>query len=178
MARKCTCKLCKAKGTTDVFYKVTDNSGKNRYYCNEKEYVDYMTDKGNREELLKYIALEVFDYEDGQIVNPILLKKIKEMNGFYAYEVIQECFKENKDSIQYWMANKNFTNEYGMISYIMKIIEGNINDIYNKWKYKNKQQVEKDNNNVDVDFINQLDMSEIKTKSEHGILAFLDEEDI
>jgi hypothetical protein len=36
MARKVTCQICKSKGDTDTFYKVTDDKGRSKYYCNKK----------------------------------------------------------------------------------------------------------------------------------------------
>ncbi|WP_025909315.1 hypothetical protein [Priestia flexa] len=177
MARKCSCQICKTKGSTDVFYKVTDDKGKNKYYCSKEEYDSFMKDKENREYLIKYIAVDVFNYSEGQIIPPILLKRIKELNVFYDYEVIYECFKDSKDNIKYWIENKGFSSEYGMVSYIMKIIESNINDIYNKWKYKKSQEQKKKNNDLNLEIINEI--TEIKqVKKSNNILDFLDEEDV
>ena len=177
MARKCTCKICKAKGNTELFFKVTDQKGKNTYYCSESEYENFINEKNKRKELLEYVAIEVLNYEEGQIVNPIMVRKISELHKFYDYEVIQECFKVNLDSIQYWMNNKNFTNEYGMVSYIMKIIEGNINDIFNSWKHKQRQQVRQSNETINLEIINDM-TAKTGTKKKDDILSFLDEEDI
>lgn len=178
MARNVTCKICKSKGNTDTFYKVTDEKGKNTYYCNKEEYNHFNEEKFKRENLIKYIAEDVFEYTEGQIVNPVLLKKIKEMHGFYDYEVIQECFKLNKENIQYWMNAKQFSNEYNMICYIMKIIEGNINDVYNKWKYKKQQEQKQESTIIDLDIINQTNVIINHTNNDNGITDFLNEEDI
>lgn len=177
MAKKCTCQICKTKGTTDVFYKVTDDKGKNKYYCNKEEYDNFINEKIKRENLIKYIAEEVFQYEEGQIVPPVLLRKIKELHGFYGYEVIHECFKQNNETIQYWIKTKDFTSEYGMVSYIMKIIESNINDIFKDWKFVKQQQVKQETNELNLDIINELNTTK-KIKKDNGILAFLDEEDM
>jgi hypothetical protein len=178
MARKVTCKLCKNKGDTDTFYKLTDEQGKSKYYCNQEEYDNWNNEKVKRENLIKFIAEDVFKLEEGQIFNPVLLKRIKEMNSFYDYDVIHECFQQNKDTIHYWMGAKQFSSEYNMICYILKIIEGNINDIYNQWKFKKQQEIKQENNSVDLDIMNQLDNHTKNTKNEGGILAFLDEEDM
>lgn len=177
MARKCTCQLCKTVGTTDTFYKVTDEKRRNKYYCNKEEYENHINEKFKREELLKFIAEEVFEYEDGQIVHPIMIKKIGQLNKFYDYEVIWECFKVNKDNIQYWIKTKNFDSEFGMVSYVMKIIEGSINDIHKNWKYKKRQEQYDNSSGVDLEILN-INSKINNERSDNGILEFLDEEDI
>lgn len=178
VARKVTCQICKTKGDTDSFYKITDDNGKSKYYCSKEEYQSFRLEKEKRERLLDYILLEVFNYEKGQKVNSILFKKLKELSSFYDVEVIYECFTEQKDNIQYWIKTKNFNNEYNMICYVMKIIEGNINDTYKKWKYKKQQTLKQENTSVDLDIINQLDTNTINKNKDNGILSFLDEEDL
>ncbi|MFS0657495.1 hypothetical protein AB1L07_02555 [Niallia alba] len=179
LARKCTCQICKTKGFTDSFYKVTDDKGKNKYYCSQLEYESYTLEKEKRNNLMKFIAEEVLGYEVGQIVPPVLIKKIGTMNQFYDYEVIQKCFEVNKETIEYWLNNKNFTSEYGMISYILKIIEGNINDIHKQWKYHKQQTITIENTDLDVNIINQIETIVPKTKPvDNGILDFLDDNDL
>jgi YHS domain-containing protein len=178
MARKVTCQICKAKGDTDTFYKVTDDKGRSKYYCSQEEYESFQLEKEKRQRLIDYILIEVFNYEKGQTVNSILFKKLKELSSFYDVEVIHECFVEQKENIQYWIRTKQFTNEFNMICYVMKIIEGNINDTYKKWKFKKQQELKRENNSVDFDVLNQLDNNTTKKNTENGILSFLDEEDI
>jgi hypothetical protein len=178
MARKVVCKICKAKGDTDTFYKVKDvDKGISKYYCNKEEYDNYNDEKIKRETLLKYIAEDVMDYEEGQIIPPIMLKKIGDLYKFYTYDVIQLCFELCKDDIQYWITTKNFTNEYGMVSYIMKIIESNINDTYKKWKFEQRQKQKQDNSKLDVGIINEMPTKTVIKKTT-GILEFLDEDDM
>ena len=179
MARKVVCKICKAKGDTDTFYKVTDHQkGLNKYYCSKEECDTYKLEQEKRHDLMEYVAVEVLNYEEGQIVPPVMVKKIGELHKFYDYEVIKECFVKQKDDIEYWMNAKNFQNEYNMICYIMKIIEGNINDVYVKWKHKKKQEVKMENNNLSVDIMNDLENVKSTHKKEEGILSFLDEGDL
>lgn len=177
MARKVTCQICKTKGDTDAFYKVTDDKGKSKYYCNKDEYDNFIDEKVKREKLIEYVLLDVFCYEEGQTVNSILFKKLKDLNSFYDNEVIHECFREQKENIQYWIKTKGFQ-EFNTICYVMKIIEGNINDCYKKWKFKRQQELKMENNSVDLEIINQLDSDTKTTQNNNGILAFLDEEDI
>lgn len=178
MGRSVSCKLCKTKGDSDTFYRVTDEKGKRSYYCSLEEYDNFINEKVKREILIKYLAEDVLNYEEGQIVPPVMLKKIKELNGFYDHEVIHQCFIEQRENIQYWIGVKEFTNEFNKVSYIMRIIENNINDTFEKWKHKKKQQLKMENTSVDLDIMNQLDNSKVKKQSNDGISAFLDEEDL
>jgi hypothetical protein len=179
MARKCTCQICKTKGNTDTFYKVTDDKGKSKYYCNKEEYDQFINEKLKRQNLIDYIMFDIFNYEKGQSVNSILFKKLKDLSNFYDVEVIHECFREQKDNIKYWIkvnTDKGF-NEFSNICYMMKIITGNINDTYSKWKFTKQQQLKQENNLIDLDLINQQDKT-TKHSNDNGILAFLNEEDI
>src|SRR5690606_1236943 len=178
MARRVTCRICKKKGDTDTFFRVTDDKGKNKYYCSQKEYDNYNKEIENRYNLMKYIAEDILDYQDGQIVPPVLVKRISELRRFYEYEVIKKCFEICKEDIQYWMGAKNFTNEYGMISYIMKIVEGNMNDTYNKWKFQQNQQQRQEVSGVDVEIINEVPTQNITVKADNGVLDFVEEDDL
>ena len=178
MARKVVCKICKTKGDTDTFYKVTDQKGLNKYYCSQEEYDTYKLEQEKRHDLMEYIAVEVLNYEDGQIVPPVMVRKIGELHKFYGYDVIRECFEKQKDDIAYWMNAKNFQNEYNMICYIMKIIEGNINDVYVKWKHQKKQEIKKENNDISLDIMNDIEDIKLTHKKKENILSFLDEGDL
>jgi hypothetical protein len=185
MARKVTCQICKTKGDSDTFYKVTDDKGRSKYYCNKDEYDNFMNEKLKRERLVEFVVLDVFGYEEGQTVNSILFKKLKDLNNFYDNDVIYNCFKEHKDTIQYWIKTKESEGfqEFNTICYVMKIIEGNINDVYKKWKFKKQQELKQErikleNNSVDLNIINQMDTNTTKKTDDSGILAFLDEEDM
>jgi len=164
MSRKCTCQICKSKGDTDTFYKITNDKGLNKYYCSKEEFDNFQAKKEKRYNLLKYIAEEVLQLEEGQIVSPSMVKKISKLNEFYDFEVIHESFMVNLDTIHYWIKNKNFSNEYGMVSYIMKIIEGSINDIYNKWKHKKKTLIKQENHSVDLGVLNGIGSSNSMSK--------------
>lgn len=180
MARKVVCKICKAKGDTDTFYKVTDQKGLNKYYCSKEEYDTHKLEQEKRHDLMEYVAVEVLNYEEGQIVPPVMVRKIGELHKFYNYDVIKECFVKQKDDIVYWMNAKDFKNEYNMICYIMKIIEGNINDIYVKWKYQKNQETKRENrdiSHVELDIINNID-GKLKNKENNSIIDFLEEGDL
>ncbi|UWD95645.1 hypothetical protein NX081_11095 [Bacillus velezensis] len=181
MARRCVCQICKANGTVDTFFRVSDDKGKNKYYCTKDEYETYINDKVKRKNLLNYIAKDVLNYREGQVIPPIFLKKIAELNRFYDYEVIQICFEKNQQTIQYWLTNKEFYNEYGMISYIFKIVESNINDVYKEWLHEQNQRMIEKNHHLDIAIVNQtniVDSTSLKqNNSPKNITEFLDGED-
>jgi hypothetical protein len=176
MSRKCKCYVCKKDGTTDTFFRVINEKGQNTYYCSESEYNLSVENKVKRKDLLTFVAEEVLNYEDGQIVPPVMVKKIGKLNEFYDYDVIKECFNVCKGDIQYWMSAKSFDSEFGMASYIMKIIEGKINDVYNRYKHIKKQEVKQENSSIDLS-INDIDVKVTKKKN-NNIMNFLDDEDI
>lgn len=179
MARAVKCKICKAKGDSDTFYRVTDDKGRNSYYCSKEEYEQREKEKEDRYMLLKYVAEEVLEYDNGQIVPPSMVKRIEKLSKFYGFNVIKETFYLNKETIQYWIRTKDFSNEYGMCSYVMAIIESNINDAYKKWKREQEQKAKMKSKTIDTMIFDDLVMTEpIKQSNSKDISMFLDEEDL
>lgn len=180
MARKVTCKICRNIGDTGTFYKVTNEKGINAYFCSKEEYDEREKEKNDRYDLLKYVAEEVLQYKDGQIVPPSMVKRIEKLNKFYKYEVIKESFYINVDTIHYWIKVKDFSNEYGMSSYVMTIIESSINDIYKKWQRQQEQLSKMDKMTIDTSLFNEITIEDVvvKSKGNNGISMFLDEEDL
>lgn len=152
IARKCKCQVTGEWGNTDIFYKVTNKKGRNKYYKTKEIYNKYIKEKESQEKLLKYIAIEILDYDQYRVLPPILLKKIKEIHKVYNYEVILETFQQNRDTLNYWMnLEDKFENEFQRVSYMMAIINNNIIDIYKEWK--RKQSRKKKETNVDVNIL-------------------------
>lgn len=178
MARRVKCRICGKYGTNETFYKVTDENGKSKYYCNQEEYENHINEKRKRDNLIEYIHNEILLLEEGQIINPIMIKKLNELHKFYDWEVIHKTFEKCKDSIHYWIENKNFSSEYGMISYIMKIIESHINDVYNEWKFKKEQERKIESNEIDLGLLNDLEIVNCVKDEDDNILEFLNEDDL
>lgn len=178
MARRVKCRICGKYGTNETFYKVIDKNGKSKYYCNQEEYENHINEKKKRDNLIEYIHNEILLLEEGQIVNPIMIKKLNELHKFYDWEVIHKTFEKCKGSIHYWIENKNFSSEYGMISYIMKIIESHINDVYNEWKFKKEQERKIESNKIDLGLLNDLEIVNYVKDEDDNILEFLNEDDL
>lgn len=165
MARRCRCRVTGEYGTTDIFYRVTDDKGKNKYYKSKEIYEQHIKEQKNREKLLEYIAIEILNYNQKKILPTILLKKIKEIHEVYNYEVILETFEKNKDTLEYWMnLEGKFENEFHRVSYMMAIIKDNIIDVYKEWKRKQSQT--KKEVEVDIDILNEDIKSSNKNKAD------------
>lgn len=168
--RRCKCQITGEWGTVSTFYKVR-HKGRNLYYKNEATYLKSIEDKKKKAELNTFVANEVLNYDNGQYLPPLFLKKINELNKLYPMDVITETFKRNKDDLQYWMSqDSKFSNEYGKISYMIAIIKNNINNEYEKWKIKQRRDRVDNTVNVDVDLI---DIHIGNKKSDNGISDFL-----
>ena len=63
-----------------------------------------------------------------------------EDNGYYPWNVILMTFKANKVEIQNAIKNKNFASERVKMTYICKIVQDKINDIYSKYLKAQKTQ--------------------------------------
>lgn len=179
MARRCKCQVCGNWGTTDTFYKVEKGS-RNLYYCSEEEYLNWKKEDNTRIELLRYICNEIWHYDDYRMLPRVLQKQINKMSEVYNYEVILLTVQEHKDTLKYWMnLEGKFNNEYGKSSYMMAIIKNKINEVYKKWKIKQKQQQKQHKPKIDITIINGLqDDIQQEQEEKNGILEFLEEDDI
>jgi len=130
MARKCKCAITGEIGTVDTFIKIGS-----KYYKSQEIYDAEQKKKQSYKKLIDYICREFLGYGNGQPFPPILPKKIKELS-FYSNEVILETFKECANDIHYWIEHKQFSNEYGRISYIFTIVKGRIADVAKQEKRK------------------------------------------
>ena len=122
MARSCKCNHCKKQLTTDIAYKVTIN-GRNKYYCSEDEYNQIQEEINSKTKCLETIS----NILDIPFIQPMMLKEINSLRDFYSYIVIERTFKDNRESIQWFLENKDNGSEFGKIKYIMTIIKNNIN---------------------------------------------------
>ena len=171
MARKCKCKKCGEQLTTDIAFKVV-YKGKNHYYCNENEYNKLQIQKAKKTETMTYI-FDMFGYNRDQLLPPVMIKKINTLAKTYDYNIIKDTFESNKKTLLYWWTLENkFDNEYGKVSYIMRIVENNINDIYESEKVKRRQ------NEVSKSKIIIQDEAIIKVKNiiNKDISSFIEEE--
>lgn len=134
MGRRVKCRVTGEYGDSTVFYKV-DKS----YYKSKEVYEEDQKQKKAKKEALKIIA-ELLGYREGQHLSPFTFKKYNELK-FYADQVILETLLKQRDTIEYYMARKEFENEQRQIQYIFAIIQNHIADIDRVYKKKEQQRL-------------------------------------
>lgn len=183
MARKVKCLNCNKQGDTLTFHKEIIKD-KNRYFCNEFEYMDYLMKEENklkikneRNELITWIVEKYYAYEAGMIFPTTLSKRLNPLFNFYPLEVIKEAFTIN-DEVLLWAAeNKEFTNEFGKTAYYMTIVEGSINDVYKAYNKKQKdiKFEEEKTTNVDLELFEEIKIENVKVNNSKDISRFLED---
>lgn len=153
MARGCKCTYCKKQLNTDIAYKVVVN-GRNKYYCNEEEYKQIQEEINSKNKCLETIITML----NVPFIQPVMLKEINLLRDFYSYIVIEKAFKDNEQSILWFLENKDNGSEFGKIKYIMTIIKNNINSTFKKYTQEQKdlQKIfnKVESQEVDIDIMN------------------------
>lgn len=152
MARKCKCQGCLKELTTDKAYKVEVN-GRRKYYCSEDEYKDLVKQQEERQHCLDLIA----KYMRLKFATPYIQKEVNKLIEFYDYIVIEKCFKENENTISWFLDNNENSSEFGKSRYIFTIIQNNINKTDKKHKKELeqlKQMFNQKQNEVDIEIMN------------------------
>lgn len=108
-------------------------------------------EKQDWDELYQYVKLNVFNYDENQSLpsNIVLAlkglqtgkaienRKIKD-TAHYPFKIILLSFKLNKNKIDYVIKTKDFKSEQSKFSYIKKIVEGDLNNLYIRVKESEK----------------------------------------
>ena len=153
MVRGCKCTHCKNQLNTDIAYKVIIN-GRNKYYCNEEEYRQIQEEADNKNKCLETIMAML----NVPFIQPVMLKEINLLRDFYSYIVIEKAFKDNEQSILWFLENKDTGSEFGKIKYIMTIIKNNINSTFRKYTQEQKdlQKIfnKVESQEIDMDIMN------------------------
>lgn len=151
------CKACKNKIDRDGAFKVVRErpSGKiNEYYCNEEEYNKINIEKEDKARCYEVVK-EVIMCE---MITPAWVKNINTIREYYDYIVIEKCFKENRESINWSINNKDFKNEHNKAKYILSIVANNIADTKKRHladvENMNRLFNKSENNEVNIDIIN------------------------
>ena len=171
MARLCKCVHCKKQLMTDKAFKTTIK-GINKYYCNEEEYLKIQEEISSKGKCLETI-IKILNVP---FVQPTLLKEVNLLRDFYSYIVIEKAFKDNEQSILWFLENRDTSSEFGKIKYIMTIIKNNINTTYKKYIQEQKN-IEKifnkvESQEIDMDIMNTT--IEIQNNDISDISQFLD----
>lgn len=172
MARKCKCQICKTDLMTDIAYKITDEKGKSKYYCNEQEYTQMIKDKDDKNRCIN-ILCEILHIP---YAPPVLIKEIDKIRKHYQYEVIYRTIKESEKTIQWFISNNEDASEYAKARYIATVVSNNINKVKKKYDIELKAIQElfnkKEKQTIDIDIMNNISTSSNKNISD--ISDFLD----
>lgn len=190
MGRLVSCYICKDKIDIKESKSHLDNGQKkSKYFCSnehlqvhidnlhEKELLRLDTDKFNKVDL--YVAIEILQYELGQITPPSLKKRIQKLHKHYSYEVIKMCFELLKPELSSIINKKEFADESHMVNYIMVVVENNINDAYRVWKRRTQIAKKQESHSIDIDLMEEMTVEPSVKKKEvsNGIMDFLEEDD-
>lgn len=152
MPREVKCRICGKKMPLNEAY--CEKSGNvNKYYCSEKEYIDWlytveMRNKTNKiiEEILGFIPTY-------SVLNRDINKYREIENGYVLYNYLLD----NERYITDVMRRKNFSSSYNATRYLSAIISGNIGTYKLPVKQIEKSMVDymEDNDVSDeMDFVN------------------------
>ncbi|MBQ3543406.1 MAG: hypothetical protein IJA34_00200 [Lachnospiraceae bacterium] len=169
MARKVKCHITGDWGTTDDFIKI----GK-FYYKNQYVYEENKRLKEERINLIDYICRTFLGYNEGQPFPTSLPKKLNELS-YYDNAVIKATFESCKSDILYWLEHKNFSSEYGKISYMFAIINNNISDINKKFI---RQEKIKHREEANIQHYTDPSLTTGTNKSGKDLSAFLGGDDL
>ncbi|QJI52405.1 hypothetical protein [Psychrobacillus phage Perkons] len=181
MGREITCQICRNKGDSEVFYKIVNDKGVNKYYCNKEEYEEREKSIAEYKDLMKYVVEDLLEYKTGMVYPKTLVSRVRKLSEFYSYSIIKESFYQNREVITWAIHNKGFKNEHGMVSYIMAIVDSKMNDIYKSWLIEKDIEDRIRNKKVDVQLMESIDMDTpviIKKKEKDSIMSFLEEDEI
>lgn len=152
------------------------------YWFNEVyEHLKALLGYTEEQRLPRSLITRIQDLRNGTILKRGEGRVVKSKEG-YRYEIILDCLLTNGDNIRWAMKNNTFHKEINRINYLMAIIEGNINDIYNLFSSRERQKNDISNDMIREEMaVMELAKKEttIKTpKSNKGISKFLDEDDL
>lgn len=114
-----------------------------------------MTDKEKQQwdDLYQYVRKEILMYDQNQAIPSSLVLRLKGLakgklmannaipnHADYSYEIILYTFKICKTKILTAIEGKTFNGEMNKFNYIAKIIENNINDVYQRITNAKKTQ--------------------------------------
>lgn len=115
------------------------------------------------ESLYYYVKNDILSYDENQSLpsnmvlrlKGLLTNKFMENNNIkstanYSYQTILNTFKFCSPEIHKALRTKSWTSEQHKFNYILKIVEGNINNVYMRMKNVEKAKEEAKNTTVDT----------------------------
>ena len=170
MAR-CKCKICGAELDSNTAYKVTDKSGKNKYFCSASEFeAEEARKKKAAEDKDRVYRLICDIMGEKEIISTALWKEWQVWNKVADNEKIAKYLDENKDYLTSVIARLS-SSEYAKIRYLSTIIRDKIKAFKPKVEVVEKPKVTTDVN------MNEM-MYEIRNTNTNKRRSLADLEDI
>ena len=121
----------------------------------EKEIMDWDALYQHVKNIMGYDANQSLSTQMVLRLKGLLVNKFIENNNIadganYSYETILNTFKFCSPEIQRALRTNNFKNEQHKFNYILKIVEGNINDVYVRMKNLKKAKEEAKNTTIEM----------------------------
>lgn len=95
--------------------------------------------------------LVIMDFKPDAKFPTSFTKKLTELKQSYTYVEINYTILKLHDNLLWAVNNKEFKTDYNKITYLMAIIQNNINKYYKELKEINKTQEIKENNILDTE---------------------------
>ena len=123
---KAKCKICGSELDIKTAYKVTDNNGKNKYFCSQFEFeTEEKRKKKAAEDKDRVYRLVCDIMGEKEIISTALFKEWQVWNKVADNEKIAKYLAENKDYLSSVIARLQ-TSEYARIRYLSAIIRDKI----------------------------------------------------
>ena len=113
-------------------------------------------------ELYEYVKSEIMGYDENQSLDRYMILRLRGMQkgqymankymenvANYPFDIILLTFKYVKPKLDYMLKTKDFTDEHHKFNYIMKIVENNLNLVYNKAKKVREEKLRLEQVEVD-----------------------------
>jgi hypothetical protein len=118
-------------------------------------------------ENLYYYVKDLLGYDENQALSSTMVLRLKglltnkfiennniESTSNYSYEVILNTFKFCSPTINKALKTNSWANEMHRFNYILKVVEGNINNVY--LRMKNVQRTKEEAENTTIDTANHI----------------------
>lgn len=123
---KAKCKICGSELDTKTAYKMTDKSGKNKYFCSQSEFEAEEARKKKVQEdkdRVYYLICDIMG--EKEIISTALFKEWQVWNKVADNEKISDYLAENRDYLSSVIARLQ-SSEYARIRYLSAIIRDKI----------------------------------------------------
>lgn len=115
--RPVKCRICGNKLPQKSAFKV-EKDGKNLYYCNKEEYLNFMKREEQKKEAFEFVKIML-----PGVRQQLLNSEFNKLSEEYEFEHIYECIKDSEQYLNWVMNHKHFDSQYGKARYFFTIIK-------------------------------------------------------